>query len=424
VHAYPAELAAFVCERWHALNGLEEPLCALPHPSSLEALLSTAYQATLLREEERPVVFRLIVSPPDAFPRDAGPPHGLHRLMLHAPRAFDEHELRRLAPAAKYHRALIAVGHEPSRESEFHIWGILQSGPRWLQNVLGGRAVPSASLPEGKLVVHANAPGRLVVASGSTILGELHGGKLTGPSFDVFESDWLPARFTEIRVELDELHAAERQEGWGTLDHDFVRVLSQHMIKRVIAAMRASHHGGTLVFLPPELAPPYLSVKYGFLDEEPRRRFRTIILAIMRALAQSNPAVTVGWPRYLRDASPALAPLDDAIFELAHTIAALADVDGAVVLTKRFEVLGFGAEIVGELPPVLMVRRALDIECTRHVTEPVEAYGTRHRAAYRLCAAIPGALAIVVSQDGNVRFVSWHDGAVTYWDHVGLVAPA
>jgi hypothetical protein len=423
VHAYPAELAAFVCERWHALKDGQEPLCALPHPSTLEILLSTAYQATLLREEERPVVFRLIVSPPEAFPSEAGPPHGLHRLMLHTPRNFDEHELRRLAPAAKYHRALIAVGHAED-DAPFRIWGILQSGPRWLQNILGGRAIPSASMPEGKLVVHASAPGRLVVASGSTILGELHGGKLTGPSFDVFESKWLHDRFAEIRGELAELHAAERVEAWGTLDHDFVRVLSQHMIKRVIATMRASHHGGTLVFLPPELAPPYLSVKYGFLDEEPRRRFRTIILGIMRALAQANPSEVVGWPRYLRDESPSLGPLDDAIFELAHTIAALADVDGAVVLTKRFEVLGFGAEIVGELPPVLMVRRALDIEGTRHATEPVEAYGTRHRAAYRLCAAIPGALAIVVSQDGNVRFVAWHDGAVTYWDHVGLVAPA
>ncbi|MGZ3417572.1 MAG: putative sensor domain DACNV-containing protein [Polyangiales bacterium] len=414
-------MAAFVRERWQVLNTPEEPLCPLPRTPVLQGLLSTAYQATLLREEERPVVFRLIVSPPQAFPRDAGPPHGLHRLMLEAPRTFDEHELRRLAPAAKYHRALIAVGHE---DDDFHIWGILQSGPRWLQNVLGGRAVPSASLPEGKLVVHASAPGRLVVASGSTILGELHGGKLTGPSFDVFESKWLPDRFSQIRGELIEQHAAEREDGWGTLDDDFVRVLSQHMIKRVIATMRASHHGGTLVFLPPDLAPPYLSVKYGFLDEEPRRRFHTIILGIMRALARSNPSAAVGWHRYLRDASPALAPLDDAIFELAHTIAALADVDGAVVLTKRFEVLGFGAEIVGELPPVLMVRRALDIEGTRHVTEPVEAYGTRHRAAYRLCAAIPGALAIVVSQEGNVRFVSWHDHSVTYWDHVGLVAPA
>jgi hypothetical protein len=36
----------------------------------------------------------------------------------------------------------------------------------------------------------------------------------------------------------------------------------------------------------------------------------------------------------------------------------------------------------------------------------------------RLCDAYRAALAIVVSQDGGVRFVRWHDGAVTYWDPI------
>jgi DNA integrity scanning protein DisA with diadenylate cyclase activity len=46
--------------------------------------------------------------------------------------------------------------------------------------------------------------------------------------------------------------------------------------------------------------------------------------------------------------------------------------------------------------------------------------GTRHRSAYRLCARFPDAIAIVISQDGGVRFVAWHEGAVTYWDHTSL----
>jgi DNA integrity scanning protein DisA with diadenylate cyclase activity len=47
----------------------------------------------------------------------------------------------------------------------------------------------------------------------------------------------------------------------------------------------------------------------------------------------------------------------------------------------------------------------------------VDAVGTRHRSAYRLCAAVPGAVALVVSQDGGVRFVTRRGDAVTYWDH-------
>ena len=46
--------------------------------------------------------------------------------------------------------------------------------------------------------------------------------------------------------------------------------------------------------------------------------------------------------------------------------------------------------------------------------------GTRHRSAYRLCTRFPEALAVVISQDGGVRFVGWHEGAITYWDHTPL----
>jgi DNA integrity scanning protein DisA with diadenylate cyclase activity len=123
---------------------------------------------------------------------------------------------------------------------------------------------------------------------------------------------------------------------------------------------------------------------------------------------------------YRRVNSPELGALDEAIFEMAHLIAALASVDGAVVLTQRLEVLGFGGEILGDLPEVSTVQRALDLEATLREPEVVDAMGTRHRSAYRLCAQFPEALAIVLSQDGGVRFVAWHEGAVTYWDHTSL----
>ena len=80
--------------------------------------------------------------------------------------------------------------------------------------------------------------------------------------------------------------------------------------------------------------------------------------------------------------------MQDAIFEMSQLIAALTDVDGAVVMTNRFELLGFGAEIGGDLPDVQHVARALDLEAHDHVMEPVFADGTRHRSAYRLCARL------------------------------------
>ena len=61
--------------------------------------------------------------------------------------------------------------------------------------------------------------------------------------------------------------------------------------------------------------------------------------------------------------------------------------------------------------------RALDLEGERRVGESIDGVGTRHRSAYRLCKALPGVVAVVVSQDGNVRFVRRADGDLTYWAH-------
>jgi DNA integrity scanning protein DisA with diadenylate cyclase activity len=44
--------------------------------------------------------------------------------------------------------------------------------------------------------------------------------------------------------------------------------------------------------------------------------------------------------------------------------------------------------------------------------------GTRHRTAYRLCREHPHCLAIVVSQDGAVKFVANQQDKVTYWNRL------
>ena len=60
---------------------------------------------------------------------------------------------------------------------------------------------------------------------------------------------------------------------------------------------------------------------------------------------------------------------------------------------------------------------ALDLEGERTVQMSTAGVGTRHRSPYRLCNVLPGAVAVVVSQDGNARFVRRTDGGVAYWDH-------
>jgi DNA integrity scanning protein DisA with diadenylate cyclase activity len=126
----------------------------------------------------------------------------------------------------------------------------------------------------------------------------------------------------------------------------------------------------------------------------------------------------VGWNEYVASTDPTLSQLDETLYEMTHLTAELSLIDGAVVLNHRFEVLGFGAEIYSGIDNVPTIQKALDLEGTIRVPESPKGMGTRHRSAYRLCMALHDAVVIVVSQDGHVRFVRWHDDAVTCWDQV------
>jgi hypothetical protein len=421
-HAYPRDLVAFVRQRWP-----DDVRLNPPGDDRLERLVSTAYQASLLRDEGRVTSFRLLVARPESLPEAGHPPMGLHRLRFQETRPFEANEIRSLTPAAKYHRALIGVS---EGDEEPAIWGLVQSGPRWLQASTGGR-VSEPTLPRA-LVIRVSRPGHVAVALGNRTIAELSSGRLTDFAVDVFESKWLPARFATVRGELEAIVAeqgARATPPWRPLDPSLVRSLSAQMFKRVIATIRAAHHGGTVLLLPPECAQDianerFVRLKYAFIDEEPRRRYRTLVTQVLTAMAKDSPGdpSPAGWETYRKCQSSDLGEVDEAIFEVSHLLASLAEVDGAVVLTKRFEILGFGGEIAGDLAEVDTVQRALDLEGIHWEAERVDEVGTRHRSAYRLCARFHDALAVVISQDGSVRFIAWHAGGVTYWDHASIAA--
>jgi hypothetical protein len=428
-YAYPPDLARFVRERWRDVPaGGDEPP---PDAATLEHFFSACYQASLLREEERPVTFRAILAAPARFADRGRPPESLERLEFSRSFPFDAAELRRLSVATDTERTLIGVRQD--REQGLRIWGLIISGTRWLRNVQGGRRA-GAPLPPVP-VVHVDAPGSLSAHKGYELVARLQRGRLSGSRADPFESAWLPEQFVGLQEALMARHetaAAHARAGsgetWAPLEPALPRRISERMMKRVISVLRDARHGGTIVFVPDEKVgdlsgeDPYIHLKYRFADGAPQRAFPDLVVDILNRLALTyarsgeRTREPVGWREFERTTDDELATLDEALFETAHLIAGLASADGAVVLSKQHELLGFGGMISGRLPLVGTVARALDLEGQRVVDEETGNVGARHRSAYRLAGAVPGSVTIVISQDGGVRFIAWRGGRVTYWE--------
>jgi hypothetical protein len=93
-------------------------------------------------------------------------------------------------------------------------------------------------------------------------------------------------------------------------------------------------------------------------------------------------------------------------------IAGLTAVDGAVVLTDRYELLGFGAKIVRRKrwPQVEQVTITEPVQGARPVLlHPEQLGGTRHLSAAQFIQDQRDAAALVASQDGRFTVFEWSD---------------
>jgi DisA bacterial checkpoint controller nucleotide-binding len=421
-HSYPKELAKQIVSKWKADSNVAK---TLPPEEALASLLSEAYQASLLREEDRAVICRLILVDPSELSGEEGPPSGLHVLKFREERPSVEDEIRRLSPTATFYRTLVGVRWDSN--SGFLIWGIINSGSRWINQTDGGR-LRSPVVPD-RLIIHIRGPGSLIALRGEKRVATLLKGKLQGHGFNIYEASWLASlqeRFA--RWVLHECFKGGHPPG-ADVELDFTRMLAQNVMRRVISQVRRSRHGGMLIII---ASPKWdllirpdgpICPKYWIEDTKARRRYRELLYAAVRTLSEVGTLHgfgRVGWKEYQEIRDDRLADLDEAIFEYAHLLADLMAVDGALVLTAARDIIGFGAEIQVPTRENEIVHRALDIEAAQVIAERTDKAGTRHRAAYRLARDHPECMITVVSQDGSVRYVGNPNGKVTYWEILSI----
>ena len=357
-HAYPPDLARYVEAHW--------PSAALTVPPKLlDEALSAAFQASLTSEEARPTRFRLLLTPVEQLPEAGVPNQGVLRLKFDQSRPLNADELRRLAPAVPFETSLIGAHAEQEKATDLGY----RSFRTGLARAHMGRAQPGPQLdlrPD-----HSRDRSR---ADRGPLRRQTGGRNRAGFAWSMRR--WTCS--TPTGFQRCSLASGKRFERSTTcfkpeppsptsVEHSLVGRVGQHMLRRAIQLVRGAAHGGMFLVVNAGVEGPStdldgLRLKYRFNQDEPSRRYRTLLFQILEAVAAATPKTSVGWSDFRVDSSPDLEKLEQAVFELSRVIANLAAIDGAVVLDKRFRLLGFGAEVSAELPTPQQVWRALDTE--------------------------------------------------------------
>ncbi len=417
---YPMDLSLVLQQRWQEAGHAPS---SLPKNNQLFGLIDTAYQASLLREEDSPVQCRVIVSSPDDPElkeiEAADQPYVVQYLEQIK---FSAHQIRKMAAAVGYYRSLIGVRLDSDQDTKASIWGMIVTGAGWV-NHTEATVHDAITLPR-KLVIHILGPGHLVFSCGLTRVMETIGGKISTDGFDPFHSKWLPSHFEPFRAALlEELQIQSFEKCSARLCDSFVRDVAQSVVRRVLSLVRARGHGGMLIYLSDSedsRLDNWLRIRIRFKQTDETARFQQLMLRLMQRTLEvgaANGIAEVRWKDFLSMHDASLGQLHDSLVEYSHFLADLMSVDGSLVLNRSFQLIGFGGEILGDTH-VSTIERAVDLEGENSITEQADSSGTRHRSAYRLVSSVQDTIAVVVSQDGAVRFVAHRGGRLVYWPYL------
>jgi hypothetical protein len=330
------------------------PTC-IPSRQHLELLIEKAFWTSLRKEEGRPLIFSL------SYIKALEEP--LSTLSFGDALPFDVDTLTKLAPAASRPDSGIVVG--PSPEGSLKVRGIRTS------DITPFR-------------IRVLDPGSLILTFSTTNIAVISGDEA------VFMRNNLLSRSSAI---WSKLQGTEKSTEYSAFSDPRVNVILD-----VTKAMRRLGHGGALLIVPDSciLDDSIAHISYPVVPPF------TEISEMMNRLAEEN--VKEKKDEALR------AAFNSIIDSLAKSLAQLTAVDGATIITTDLNIIGFGAKIkeVAESFEVVEID-PLDHDDYLHYTTVESTGGKRHQSAAKFAYQEKDAIALVVSQDGNVTAFVWEE---------------
>jgi Probable sensor domain DACNV len=167
---------------------------------------------------------------------------------------------------------------------------------------------------------------------------------------------------------------------------------SVNVLIQLAASMRAHGHGGSLLVVPAGTNTWRSSIVH------------PILYSVVPPFAALTDLITQGLTEENQNRWEVL------VRRAVDTVAGLTAVDGATVITDRYEVLAYGGKIrrpAGSMPVEQMVTTEPIVGDQAAVVQPAQNGGTRHLSAAQFVQDQRDALALVASQDGRFTIFAW-----------------
>jgi hypothetical protein len=325
-------------------------VATIPDQGAIETLIRAAFWASLRREE-------------NYLPRISlawlGPDECVRPMILADPLPLDPGMLAKVSPAVE--RAGIHLG--VSRlDGELRVWGATRTIPRFC------------------LVLEVAAPGLLVVKHHREESGKfVNVAVLEGDQIKIVDEH--ASSLPDCPELLTSLLGFDSPAAWGGR----VNVLVQ-----LAVSMRAHGRGGALLVVP--------------ADGE----WRASIVQPIRYAVSPPYSALVG---LIADTTGAPGLESEAdIGRAIDAMAGLTAVDGAAIITDRYELLAFGAKIARRKGSSLVEQVTMTEPIqggAAAVVHPTQLGGTRHLSAAQFVHDQRGSIALVASQDGRFTVFAW-----------------
>ena len=357
-----------IYKRFDAAGNHIEDDQRLPSRKVLKDICQVLINVSTMREEGRYPFFRVCFTRPDSELLDAY--LYSHVRLFEEPMPFSEPVLHKLAPALNVNNSYLMLDIDGD---EYQIIGILSAFTIWEKNVIRGNRNRLPRIPN--LVV--KNPGEVEACFGEEAIVSYKSGSCVFFRTDTF---------------LSTLAAEQLKKGSTVSEENRIK-----LIYRILWRIRQYRHGALIFIVPSaEACKNYLDIKYKlpirFLFEDEHK---------------------------LEKSSEKRIEKDSITY--AELIAKFTAVDGGVVFTKNFDLLGFGAEIlVDNANRKHPKMRFVEYDNTVNRKKSFYDNGMRHRASYYLCDNVEDSVCIIISQDGIIKVCTKSEGEVVVYDNVAM----